>query len=190
LRTRKSLSVPTLLFTSQPRVAGLEATSCLVSLVAAILLLWHSRRVPADDRYDGRRQRQQVNAIHRAGGDTQVATGAFVDDDGVHELCCADDSVDRAGLNALGAANAFSFPDKRDLCWRRTPLRIDAQGGNAEQLRQSRNGLIATRRTFVDRLALGYSFCVRLAAGMPAFSALGLGQQGVDALDKVHGFAE
>jgi hypothetical protein len=190
LRSCESFAVSTLLFVAKSSVAGLEAMSRLIALSAAILLLLRSESEPADDWSNDSGQRQQVNAVHRTGCYTQIAASALINDDGVHELRRADDGVDRAGLNALGAANAFSFTNKRDLCWRRAALLIDAQGRDAKQLCQGCNGLIATRGAFIDCLALGDSFGIGHAAGMPAFSALGLGEQGVDALDEIHGFAE
>ncbi|MNP57227.1 hypothetical protein D3C76_1520350 [compost metagenome] len=60
-------------------------------------------------------ERQQVNAVNRAGRHAQVAARAFGADHGVHQLGRADDGVHRAGLDAFGAANAFGFANIGDL---------------------------------------------------------------------------
>ena len=56
-------------------------------------------------------QRHDMNALHRAGRNAQVAAGAFVTNHGMHLLGRTHDGVHRAGLNAQGAANADLFVD-------------------------------------------------------------------------------
>ena len=135
------------------------------------------------------RDGEHVDAVHRAGRHTQVAAGAFIDDHGVHELGRAYDSVDRAGLNAFRAADAFSFANVGDLRRGRATFQIQAQHRQVQQVRQPSNGFITAWWAFVDRLALSNALRIRHAARVSAFATLGLGQQGVDALDQVHGLA-
>ena len=64
----------------------------------------------------------------------EFAAGARGGDDRVHELCRADDRVDRTGLNAERAADAAFFVDDGDTAWRaastlrRRSCAIPAQG--------------------------------------------------------------
>ena len=79
----------------------------------------------------GARHGLQLNAIHRAGRDTQLAAGAQVGQHGMHVFGAADDGIDRAGLDSLGAADAVGFDDYRNL--RRFVLTATAvvrKGGN------------------------------------------------------------
>ena len=52
-----------------------------------------------------------LDAVYGAWRYAQLAAGALVGDDGVHEFGCADDGVNGAGLDAFGAADAFVFDD-------------------------------------------------------------------------------
>ena len=56
----------------------------------------------------------KVNAIYRAGRKAELAARAQIGEHGVHELGCSNDGVHRAGLYALGAADALVFPDQRN----------------------------------------------------------------------------
>ena len=55
-----------------------------------------------------------LDAVYGAWRYAQLAAGASIGDDGVHEFGCADDGVNRAGLDAFGAADAFVFDDVGD----------------------------------------------------------------------------
>ena len=59
--------------------------------------------------YRGYIDRDHVNTINRARLYTQITTGAFVYDNSVHLFGSAKYSVNRAGLDALGAADALVF---------------------------------------------------------------------------------
>ena len=60
------------------------------------------------------RRGQHRNAIHGAGRQAQLASGAAVGNDGVHQLRRADDRVGRTRLNAKRAADARRFIDAGD----------------------------------------------------------------------------
>ena len=70
-----------------------------------------AREVRVGQRGDG----LERDAVDRAGRDAQLAAGAPRRDHRVHELRGADDRVHRAGLDALGAADADRLVDDRDL---------------------------------------------------------------------------
>jgi hypothetical protein len=57
--------------------------------------------------------REHINTINGTRFYTQVTTGTFINDDGVHLFGSTKNSVNRAGLNALRTANAFIFADVR-----------------------------------------------------------------------------
>ncbi len=136
----------------------------------------------------GRRQADQVDAVHRAGGDAQLAARAFIGDHRVHQLGGADDGVHRAGLDAFGAADALGLANHRHLG--RRGGQGQRQFGHLQQIGQGAKGRGATGWTLVDRLARGDAFGVRQAAGVAALAALRLRQQGVDggdALRAAHG---
>ena len=56
-----------------------------------------------------------IDAIDRAGLDTEITTGALFGNNGVHLFCRAENGVDRAGLDAFCAADAFVFAYISDL---------------------------------------------------------------------------
>src|SRR6516225_738687 len=58
--------------------------------------------------------RYHGDAVDRAGRDTELTTGAQRQHHRVHLPVCADDGVDRAGRQALGAADAGLLVDLRD----------------------------------------------------------------------------
>ena len=54
-------------------------------------------------------------AVHRTRRQTQLTSCAFRLDNGVRELLCANDGVDRAGRYTKRASDALGFIDKRNL---------------------------------------------------------------------------
>ncbi len=76
-----------------------------------------TRACPACDGTPGlpagaaRRGRLEVDAVDRTDRQAQLAAGAIVGDHGVHALGRADDAVDRARLDAQGAADAGRLVD-------------------------------------------------------------------------------
>lgn len=81
-------------------------------------------------------QRQHINAVHWAGVDAKITSRALVKDNGMHQFGCTDDGIDRAGLNALGAADAFVFTYKGDLLLAGDALfSIKGEGVTPEQIR-------------------------------------------------------
>jgi hypothetical protein len=116
----------------------------------------------------------------------QVAAGAQVGQDGVHQLGRADDGVDRAGLDAQRAADAQRFVDIGD---RARPLQavdgIERNDFAAGDRRQPRDAFGAARRALVDvGRAGGDRFRVGAAAVIAALGALRLRQDVFDAIGK------
>ncbi len=126
-----AFGLPTLLFAVQTGVVPVETATRACALFATRLLLPGVVSQSADNRYDSGRQWLHLDAVHRAGRDTQVAAGAFVDDDRVHQLGGPDDGVHRTGLDALGAADALGFADKGHLGRRCTALRVQFENRHA-----------------------------------------------------------
>jgi len=58
--------------------------------------------------------RNHLDAINRARRYTQLASGAECGDDRVHLLASTDNRINRAGRQALGAANTGNLIDLRD----------------------------------------------------------------------------
>lgn len=56
-------------------------------------------------------RQRHVDAIHGAGRYAQAATCTQIAEHHVHVFRCADDGIDGAGLNALGATDAVGFND-------------------------------------------------------------------------------
>ncbi|MNE20179.1 hypothetical protein D3C80_1132870 [compost metagenome] len=175
-------------FALQAAVAQFKATAGMIAFGAAggqgLGVLGHA----TDNRDDvaGCAQWQQVDAIYRAGRHAQVAACAFSTDHGVHQFGCTNNGIHRAGLDAFGAANAFGFADIGDLGRRATALRVQGYDRHLQQAGQGGDGFVAAWRTFIDRFALGQALCIGLAARVTTFAALGLRQQGVDALNQTH----
>ena len=122
-------------------------------------------------------QCKHVDAVNRAGRHTKIAAGALIDYNGVHSLRCAQNRVDWAGLNTLGAAYAFIFANKSHharcldaVVW------IQRQDFCVEQSGQGSDGAAATGWTLIDGAALGDLLRVGQATVMPALSTLGLWQ--------------
>ena len=116
LGPRQPLSKLVRFFALQARVAVLIASPCPVALDAALLAFVIVGSQVTHNRQDADRW-AHLNAIHGAGRHTQVAPGALINDDGVHQLGGADNRVHRAGLDAFGAADALGLADIRDLRW-------------------------------------------------------------------------
>jgi hypothetical protein len=77
--------------------------------------------------------RKHIDAIYRAGLDTEIAARTFVSNNRMHEFGGTQDGVNWTGLNALGAPNAFVLPDVSDVrfflltVFRIEGLRLDIQ---------------------------------------------------------------
>ena len=120
--------------------------------------------------------RDQVDAVHRAWLQTQIATGALVGNHGMHDLSGTQNSVDWAGLNAFGASDTLRLSDPGDDgLFLHTVLGVEWLRFHVEEIGQRLNGLHSTRGTFVE----GVPFCdcrgVGATAGIAALAALGLG---------------
>jgi len=123
-----------------------------------------------------------VNAIHRAGRQTQIAAGAFIFDDSVHLLGSADNCIDRAGLDTQGAANTGSLIDHRHRARRLDAIvRVQWCGFATEQVRQGANPGFTARRALVDvRFTGGDGFRIWPTSGVIALTALCLRQKCLD----------
>src|SRR5690606_18458805 len=103
----------------------------------------------------------------------------------MHALGCAEDGIHRAGLDALGAADAFGLTNKghpaRLLA---TIVGVQRQRSAVQQSRQRVDGVTAAGRTMIDGLARSNALGIGMTAGMSALTTLGLWQQGVDAGDQ------
>src|SRR5690606_15648514 len=115
------------------------------------------------------RQRPHFDAIHRAWLHAEIAARAFADDDCVHQFGGADDRIDRAGLDAFGAADAFVFADVGNRA-RRWRVEIRRQYVAVQQLRQRLNRALAAGRAAVDGFAVADGFGVGPAAGITALA--------------------
>jgi hypothetical protein len=129
------------------------------------------------------------DAIHRAGRQTEVATGAARSDHRVHALRRADDRIDRTRIDAERTADAQRLVDDGDLQWPFAPVRrIQRQVRPLQQRGKLRDADCAAGRALVDLGAAGDRLRIRAAALVAALRALRLRQQRVDVLDKGHGF--
>src|ERR1700733_14903185 len=102
----------------------------------------------------------------------------------MHLFRRADDGVDRAGLDTKGAADAMLLFDQRQgTRFFDTAGGVERDGRQVQQICQGRYSPRPARRAAVDRgLALGHGLRVGHAAGVTALAALGLRQQGIDAI--------
>ncbi|MNZ71099.1 hypothetical protein D3C78_894540 [compost metagenome] len=176
-----------LLLTLQAGIALFEAAPCVIALeVAGLPRLRCEGQAPDNRQYSVRLQWAHFDAVHRARCHAEVATGALINDHRVHQLGRADDGIDRAGLNALGATNALGLADIGDLRRCRAASDVQFQHRHLQQFSQGRDGFVASGRALVDRLTAGDAFGIRLAPGVPALAALGLRQECVDALNQTH----
>ena len=100
----------------------------------------------------------------------------------MHLLGRAGDGVDRAGLDAQGAADAELFVDEgHRFRLGRAVAFVERLGFHAQQLGELLDAFLAARRTQVDvGLALGDGLGIGPAAGKAALPALRLRQDGVD----------
>ena len=69
---------------------------------------WQGRSIQLGDRYE-------FYAVHWTRRQTQLTSRAFRLDNGVCELLCANDGIDRAGRYAKRASDALGFIDTRNL---------------------------------------------------------------------------
>jgi hypothetical protein len=105
----------------------------------------------------------------------------------VHLLRGAENRVDRAGLDALGAADADVLVDDGNRRHRLgdTVVRVQRNRLAAEQLGELEDAVLAAGRALVDLgLAFGDRGGIRPAAGKAALAALRLRQDLVDLLDQ------
>ena len=116
-------------------------------------------------------------------GDAELAAGAQIGDDGVHVLGAADDRIDRAGLDAFGAADAVRFDHHRDLrCLVFAARAVEWHRRHAQYIRQRARAGIAAGRAVIDaRRATRHGLGIRAAAVVAALPALGLRQQSIEA---------
>jgi hypothetical protein len=100
----------------------------------------------------------------------------------MHLLVGADDRVDRAGWQALGAADAGLFVDLRHQQRTLDAVgRIQGQRWPLQQGGERADGGRAARRTLVDfRFSRQQGVGVRATAAVTAARALRLRQQGID----------
>ena len=173
------------LFTLQAGVTLLEAPPRPVAFEVACTPFIIVAGQVTDDRQNVSK-RAHLDTVDRAGRNTQVATGALVDNHGVHQLGGTHNGVHRAGLDAFGTADAFALADIGDLRRRISTAGVQLQYRQAQQLREPGNGFLPTGRALVDGFAFSDAFCVGLATRVPALAALSLRQQRVDTLNEVH----
>ena len=99
----------------------------------------------------------------------------------MHDLRCPQDGVNRAGLNALGAANALRLANPgHDGLLFRAVLSVERLGLNIQQVSQRLNGLFTAGGALVNGIAVGDGFRIGATAGIAALATLGLGEQGID----------
>lgn len=100
----------------------------------------------------------------------------------MHAFRSTDDGINRAGLNALGAADAFGFADNDYTVWLQAAmLGVQWFGGNAKQQCQCANSRIATGGALVDvGMALSDGFGIRPATAVVTLPTLRLRQQAID----------
>ena len=127
------------------------------------------------------------DAVHRACGHAQLASGAQRLDHGMHVLAGADDGVDRTRLDAFGATDAVGFDNHGDL-WRLVfaTRAVERFRRDAEHVRQRVCPGVATGRAAIDVGSIGcHRFGIRPAAGVTALPALGLRKDSVETLDQI-----
>src|SRR5690348_1985686 len=122
--------------------------------------------------------RFEFDAVHGAGWQAQAATGAECLDDRMHLFLGAGDGVHRAGLDALGAADAERLVDDGDGTGCERPhLRIEGFGREMHELSQCSEGLLTARRAAVDFcLVAGERLRIGMAIGETAALTLRLGE--------------
>ncbi|HUN72882.1 MAG TPA: hypothetical protein VMU40_00080 [Steroidobacteraceae bacterium] len=125
----------------------------------------------------------QGDAVHGARRNAKLAARAQLGDDGMHVALRSDDRIDRTWRQALGAADAPSLVDPRNVMWHlEAAAGIERQRLASEQSSERLDGGRSTRRTPVD---WRFPACDRLGVGttggISAPCALRLRQQSVDA---------
>ena len=99
----------------------------------------------------------------------------------MHQLGSTENGVHRAGLYALGAANALILPNVGDVgLFLLAVLGIQWLGFDVQQICQRVNGFLSARGALVDGVAIGDRRGVGFTAWVPALAALGLRQQLID----------
>ena len=124
----------------------------------------------------------ELDAIHRAHRNAQLAPGAIGLDNGVHFLMGAHDGIGGAGLDAQRAADTPGFVDVRHGAWGfHTMLRTQRQWNLPCDGCEAGDALSAPGGALVDGHALfGNGLGVGGAVGIAAACALCLGQGRVD----------
>ena len=118
-----------------------------------------------------------MDALHRTGGYAQVTAGAFTGNHGMHLFGGAENRIDRARLNAQGAADTYLFVFSSEN-WRRPQEEVGLLMGLFmtaldQQVRQGLYGHFPTRRALVDvGLAGGDGLGIGAAAGVGALPTL------------------
>jgi hypothetical protein len=104
----------------------------------------------------------------------------------MHVLAGADDGVDRARLDALGATDAVGFDNHGDLRWLVFATRaVEWFRSDAKYVRQRMCAGVATWGAAVDAgHPCGQGFGVGATAGIAALAALRLRQDSVEAFDE------
>ena len=117
-----------------------------------------------------------LDAVYGAWRYAQLAAGASIGDDGVHEFGCADDGVNGAGLDAFGAAVALVFDDVGDAQGLfNAVFRIERNNGAAGDVCQLGDACCATWWTLVNGFVVKCDGVgVGCAAIKTALGALGL----------------
>src|SRR5690606_21338971 len=130
--------------------------------------------------------RDHADAVDRAGRHAQIAAGAAVGNDGMHELVRAQDGVGGTGLYAQRTAYAVGVIDRRRHQGAvAAAALVQRQLGQIQQLWQWLYALRSAGRAAVDGLViLGDGLGIGTAAVITAFGALGLGQDRIDAVDE------
>jgi hypothetical protein len=124
------------------------------------------------------------NAVNRAWRNTEFTAGAFVCDHGVHLFHRAKDGIDRAGLDAQGAAYAcLLINDCNSSRFFYSIFGVQGQGLPPQQASQGTDSSFAARRALVDFSLAGCDcFGVRATPLEITFPALGLRKQSVNAI--------
>jgi hypothetical protein len=100
----------------------------------------------------------------------------------MHLFRCAEDCIDRAGLDTQSAANASQFIDYGHCFWFFFAVfGIERHGFHTQQSRQCLDAGFPAWRTLVDTgFPAGDGFGIGSATRVIALAALGLGQDGFD----------
>jgi hypothetical protein len=114
-----------------------------------------------------------VNAIHWTGVDTEIATGTIIDDHRMHEFSGTDNGIDRACLNALGAANAFFLNDEcYQILISSSCVGIKGERFHTQQRGNSIDSGLATWWATIDGFSMCNGLCVGFAPRMSTLATL------------------